>query len=122
MSKTYEVNATENVSGFFHVEAESPAEAAFLIENGYGHYEQEGNHFDLEYSISDLRDQEDYKDVYDFGEHKAFEKAYADGRSFYDAQGQLELNEGKPAWNEAHLFALNYARKETGLGLNEQAA
>jgi len=122
MSKVYEVNATENVSGFFHVEAESPAEAAFLIENGYGHYEQEGNHFDLEYSISDLRDQEDYKDVYDFGEHKAFEKAYADGRSFYDAQGQLELNEGKPAWNEAHLFALNYARKETGLGLNEQAA
>jgi len=121
MSKTYEVNATENVSGFFHVEAESPAEAAFLIENGYGHYEQEGNHFDLEYSISDLRDQEDYKDVYDFGEHKAFEKAYADGRSFYDAQGQLELNEGKPAWNEAHLFALNYAREETGLGLKELA-
>ena len=121
MSKIYEVNATENVSGFFHVEAESPAEAAFLIENGYAYYEQFGNHSDLEYTISDLRDQEDYKDVYDFGEHKAFEKAYADGRSFYDAQGQLELNEGKPAWNKAHLFALNYAREETGLGLKELA-
>ena len=121
MSKIYEVNATENVSGFFHVEAESPAEAAFLIENGYAYYEQYGDHSDIEYTISDLRDQEDYKDVYDFGEHKAFEKAYADGRSFYDEQGQLDLNDEKPAWDEKHKFALKYAREETGLGLAELA-
>jgi len=121
MSKIYEVNATENVSGFFHVEAESPAEAAFLIENGYAYYEQYGDHSDIEYTISDLRDQEDYKDVYDFGEHKAFEKAYADGRSFYDEQGQLDLNDEKPAWDDKHRFALKYAREETGLGLAELA-
>jgi hypothetical protein len=122
MSKIYEVSATETVSGFFHVEAESPAEAAYLIENGYAYYEQYGNHSDIEYSIDDLIEEETCHEVYDYDEHKAFEKAYADGRSFYDKQGQLELNEGKPAWNEAHLFALNYAREETGLGLNEQAA
>jgi hypothetical protein len=122
MSKIYEVSATETVSGFFHVEAESPAEAAYLIENGYAYYEQYGNHSDIEYSIDDLIEEETCHEVYDYAEHKAFEKAYADGQSFYDKQGQLELNEGKPAWNEAHLFALNYAREETGLGLNEQAA
>ena len=68
-----------------------------------------------------LIEEETCHEVYDLDEHKAFEKAYADGRSFYDAQGQLELNDGNPAWNEAHLFALNYAREETGLGLAELA-
>ena len=122
MSKIYEVSATETVSGFFHVEAESPAEAAFLIENGYAYYENYGDTLDLEYEIEGLIEGETCNEVYDCDEHKAFEKAYVDGRSFYDEQGQLDLNDGKPAWDDKHRFALKYAREETGLGLNEQAA
>lgn len=122
MSKIYEVNATETVSGFFSVEAESAAEAAFLIEAGYAYYESFSNvEGDVEYHIEELIEEETGHEVYEFDNHKAFAKAYADGRRFYDEQGQLELNDGKPAWNEAHLFALNYAREETGLGLAELA-
>jgi len=121
VSKIYEVNATETVSGFFSVEAESAAEAAFLIENGYAYYENYGNTLDLEYRIDELIEEETCHEVYDHDDHKAFEKAYADGRSFYDAQGQLDLNDGKPAWDEKHKFALKYAREETGLGLAELA-
>ena len=121
MSKIYEVNATEIVRGFFSVEAESAAEAAFLIENGYAYYEQYRNASDLEYHIDELIEEETCHEVYDCDEHKAFEKAYADGRRFYDEQGQLDLNDGKPAWDEKHKFALNYAREETGLGLAELA-
>jgi hypothetical protein len=123
MSKIYEVNATEVVSGFFHVEAESAAEAALLIEHGYAHYEQNSNSYsDIEYHIEELTEEETGDEVYDYSDYSAFEKAYRDGREFYENQGQLKLNDGKPGWDDAHLFALNYAREETGLGLNEQAA
>jgi len=122
MSKIYEVNATEVVSGFFSVEAESQAEAAFLIEAGYAYYESFSNSTsDVEYHIEEMREEDSGHEVYDYDEHRAFEKAYADGRRFYKEQGQLELNDGKPAWNEEHLFALKYAREETGLGLAELA-
>jgi len=121
MSKIYEVSATETVSGFFSVEAESPAEAAFLIENGYAYYENYGNTLDLEYQIDELIEEETYHEVYDYDEHKAFEKAYADGRRFHEDQGQLDLNDGQAAWDERHQFALKYAREETGLGLAELA-
>lgn len=123
MSKIYEVNATEVVSGFYYVEAESAAEAALLIEHGYGSYEQNSNAYsDVEYHIEELTEEETGDEVYDYDDHSAFEKAYRDGREFYKKQGQLDLNDGPAAWNEQHLFALNYAREETGLGLNEQAA
>ena len=122
MSKIYEVNATETVSGFFSIEAESAAEAAFLIENGYAYYESFGNsHSDVEYHIEEMVDEETGHEVYDYSDHKAFEKAYADGRRFYEEQGQLDLNDGQAAWNEKHLFALKFAREETGLGLAELA-
>jgi len=121
MSKIYEVSATETVSGFFSVEAESPAEAAFLIENGYAYYENYGNTLDLEYHIDGLIEEETCHEVYDYDEHKAFEKAYADGRRFHEDQGQLDLNDGQAAWDERHQFALKYAREETGLGLAELA-
>jgi len=123
MSKIYEVSATEVVSGFFHVEAESAAEAALLIEHGYGSYEQNSNAYsDVEYHIEELVEEESGEEVYDYSDHSAFEKAYRDGREFYRNQGQLKLNDGEPGWDDAHLFALNYAREETGLGINEQAA
>ena len=118
MSKIYEVSATETVTGYFHVEANSAAEAAFLIENGYAYYEQFSNGgSDLEYEISELADEETGHMVYEYDEHKAFEKAYYDGRRFYEDQAQLDLDDGKPAWNEKHEFALKYAREETGLGV-----
>jgi len=122
MSKIYEVNATETASGFFSVEAESPAEAAFLIEGGYAYYESISNSTsDVEYHIDEMVDEETGREVYDYDDHKAFEKAYVDGRRFYDEQGQLDLDDGPAAWNEKHLFALKFAREETGLGLAELA-
>jgi len=123
MSKIYEVNATEVVSGFYHVEAESAAEAALLIEHGYGSYEQNSSAYsDVEYHIEELVEEESGEEVYDYSDHSAFEKAYRDGHEFYKKQGQLNLDDGQAAWNEAHLFALRFAREETGLGLNEEAA
>lgn len=122
MSKIYEVNATETVSGFFSVEAESAAEAAFLIEGGYAYYETYSNSCsDVEYHIDEMIDEETGHEVYDYNDHKAFEKAYNDGRRFYDEQGQLDLDDGIAGWDEKHRFALKFAREETGLGLAELA-
>ena len=125
MSKIYEVNATETVSGFFHVEAESAAEAAFLIENGYAYYEQYGHSEDLEYHIDELVEEESGHEVYDFNDHAAFAKAYKEGREFYKNQGQLDLGDAPNTYggfiSDAHDFALKYAREETGLGLAELA-
>lgn len=120
MPKIYEVNATEVISGFYYVEAESPAEAAFLIENGFAEYEQYNHGSDLEYHIDELRDDETCEEVYEYDDHKAFEKAYHDGKQFYKAQGQLSLGDAGQL-NDAHNFALKYAREETGLGLAELA-
>jgi len=122
MSKIYEVNATETVSGFFSVEAESPAEAAFLIEAGYGYYESYSNSCsDVEFDIDEIREEETGQEVYDHDDYLAFQKAYNDGRRFHEEQGQLDLNDGQAAWDERHQFALRFAREETGLGLAELA-
>ncbi|MDA7496135.1 hypothetical protein N8457_00435, partial [bacterium] len=118
MSKIYEVNATETASGFFSVEAESPAEAAFLIENGYAYYESISNSMsDVEYEIDEMVEEESGHEVYDHDDYLAFQKAYNDGRRFHEEQGQLDLDDGQAAWNEQHLFALQFAREETGFGL-----
>ena len=126
MSKIYEVNATETVSGFFHVEAESAAEAAFLIDAGYAYYETyKDSCQDVEYHIDELREEETGHDVYDYDDHKAFEKAYYEGREFYKKQGQLDLGDAPNTYSgwasDAHDFALRYAREETGMGLAELA-
>ena len=125
MSKIYEVTVTETVGGFFHVEAESPAEAAFLIENGYAHYEQYGHSSDIEYNIDEMVEEETCREVYEYDDHKAFEKAYHEGRDFYKKQGQLDLGDAPNTYSgwhsDAHDFALRYAREETGLGLAELA-
>jgi hypothetical protein len=123
MSKIYEVNATEVLSGFYHVEAESAAEAALLIEHGYASYEQNSNSYsDIEYHIEELVEEETGDEVYNYSDHLAFVKAYEDGRQFYKKQGQLDLDDRKPAWYDEHHFALRFAREETGLGINEEAA
>jgi hypothetical protein len=126
MSKIYEVTTYQTICGRLWVEADSAAEAATLIENGYGTYEEDSHQYEqLEYHITDMYEEETSEAVYEYDDHKAFEKAYADGRIFYKKQGQLNLGDAPNTYSgwhsDAHDFALRYAREETGMGLAELA-
>jgi len=110
--KEYEVQTTLTKTGFYFVNAESAAEAAFLIRNGYGTYEDDSLTYDIAYDIEDIYDEETRERGYDQDDYKKFEDSYDQGRVFFMKQGQLDLNDGGPTQKEIHEFAMNFARKE----------
>ena len=120
MSKIYSVTTYQTMVGTIYVEANSYAEAALLIDNGYGDYEEDMRQYEpVEYELENIIEEESCEHGYEFDDFKAFEKAYNDGREFWKEQGRLDLDDGKEGYREAHDFALRYAREETGLGLND---
>ena len=119
MSKIYSVTTYQTMVGTIYVEANSYAEAALLIDNGHGDYEEDMRQYEpVEYELENIIDDDSCEHGFEFDEFKAFEKAYNDGRDFYANQSQLDLGDAANGQaRDAHEFALRYAREETGLGV-----